>query len=130
MNSKLSFSQEFFRKTFTADTRKNAYMSAVKWFAINVLSKDELNRVHAEFIKDPQSPSVTLHLFAVLDREKEIMDDHCTRCREMHKSFFINEDTACNRCSALGFQKRLEEKMSIKRTYYRELLRRYGGIEE
>lgn len=124
MNKLLKFSEEFYKRQFTADNMKSAYMLAVKWYATNVLSKDELHNVHVEFEKDKQSPTVTIHLFAVLDKEVDVMEQHCACCKEMHHSFFINEDAACNRCSALGFQNRLEQKIQIKRDYYKELLRK------
>lgn len=124
MNKLLKFSEEFYKRQFTADNMKSAYMLAVKWYATNVLSKDELHNVHVEFEKDKQSPTVTIHLFAVLDKETDVMEQHCACCKEMHHSFFINEDAACNRCSALGFQNRLERKIQIKRDYYKELLRK------
>ena len=66
MNKLLKFSEEFYKRQFTADNMKSAYMLAVKWYATNVLSKDELHNVHVEFEKDKQSPTVTIHLFAVL----------------------------------------------------------------
>lgn len=124
MNKLLKFSEEFYKRQFTAANMKSAYMLAVKWYATNVLSKDELHNVHVEFEKDKQSPTVTIHLFVVLDKEADVMEQHCKCCKEMHRSFFINEDTACNRCSTLGFQNRLEQKIQIKRDYYKELLRK------
>ena len=35
----IKYSREFYKKSFTADTMKLAYMSAVKWYSTNVLSK-------------------------------------------------------------------------------------------
>ena len=123
----IKYSREFGRKSFSADTMKTAYLKATKWYAINVLSKAEFANVHVQFVKeqDCESPTVTIHLFAVLDGVKDAMDHHCECCREMHQTFFINEDTHCNRCSALGFQRRLEDKISIKRSYYREMLKKH-----
>lgn len=57
--SKIHFSEEFYKRSFTADDMKSAYLKAVKWYASNVLSKAELQRVHVEFIKDEQSPTTT-----------------------------------------------------------------------
>lgn len=71
--SKIHFSEEFYKRSFTADDMKSAYLKAVKWYASNVLSKAELQRVHVEFIKDEQSPTITIHLFAVLDDEQEVL---------------------------------------------------------
>lgn len=123
----IKYSREFFKKSFTADSMKSAYMIAVKWYATKVLSKAEFANVHVQFIKDDkgESPTVTIHLFAVQDGEKDVMEKHCECCREMHSHFFINENTSCNRCSALGFQNRLEQKINIKRSWYREKLTKY-----
>ena len=128
----IKYSREFYKKSFTSNDMKSAYMLAVKWLSTNILSKAEFENVHTQFIKskaDEGLPTITLYLFAVQDGEQDVMSHHCACCREMHKSFFINEDTQCNRCSALGFQKRLEEKINIKRDWYKELLRRHGGVD-
>ena len=127
----IKYSIEFFKKSFSADTMKSAYLSAVKWYSTNVLSKAEFVNVHVQFTKDDKNefPTITMRLFAVQDGEKDIMAQHCQCWREMHHSFFINEDTHCDRCSALGFQKRLEQKINIKKDYYNELLRKHGGTK-
>lgn len=125
----IKYSREFFKKSFTAESMKAAYMSAVKWYSTNILSKEEFTNVHVQFIKETKEelPTITIHLFGVQDGEQDVMSQHCLCCKEMHHSFFINEDTHCNRCSALGFQKRLEQKVNNKRTWCRELLRKHGG---
>lgn len=125
----IKYSQQFFKKSFTANTMKEAYMKAVKWYSTNVLSKAEFANVHVQFIKEnkSESPTITIHLFAVQDGEKDVMSQHCQCCKEMHHSFFINEDTYCGRCSAAGFQRRLQEKINIKMNYYKEMLKRRLG---
>lgn len=123
------YCKEFARKRFSGETMKQAYMKAVKWYATNVLSKDELHNIQVEFEKDKQSPTVTIHLSAGLS-EKEVMDQHCLCCKEMHKSFFINEDTACNRCSAVAYERRMAQKVDIKAGYYKECLRRHTDVED
>lgn len=128
----IKYSREFYKKSFTADDMKTAYLSAVKWYSTNVLSKAEFVNVHVQFIKEDEAefPTITIRLFAVQDGEKDVMSHHCQCCKDMHHSFFINEDTNCDRCSALGFQKRLEQKINIKRDWYRELLKKYGGTKK
>ena len=127
----IKYSKEFFKKSFTADTMKQAYLSAVKWYSTNVLSKAEFVNVQVQFIKENNEfPTITIHLFAVQDGEEDVMTQHCQCCKEMHNSFFMNEDTNCNRCSALGFQNRLEQKINIKKDWYRELLRKHGGMNK
>lgn len=128
----IKYSREFFKKSFTADSMKAAYLMACKWYSTNVLSKAEFINVHVQFVKEDKEefPTVTIHLFAVQDGEKDVMNEHCICCKEMHNSFFINEDTHCGRCSALGFQNRLERGINAKRDWYRDLLRRFGGMNE
>ena len=128
----IKYSREFFKKSFTADDMKSAYLSACKWYSTNVLSKAEFKNVPAQFVKEDkeESPTITVHLFAVQDGEKDVLEEHCKCCREMHHAFFINEDTHCDRCSALGFQNRLERGIGIKRGWYRDLLRRLGGMDK
>ena len=121
----IKYSREFYKKSFAADNMKSAYLSACKWYSTNILSKVEFKNVHVQFVKEDvnktESPTVTVHLFAVQDNEKDVLKEHCECCREMHRTFFVNEDTHCNRCSALGFQNRLERGMTIKRDWYREV---------
>jgi hypothetical protein len=42
----IKYSQEFFKKSFTADDMKSAYLSACKWYSTNVLSKAEFKNVN------------------------------------------------------------------------------------
>lgn len=122
----IKYSEEFYSKSFTAKSMKEAYMKAVKWYSTNVLSKVEFKNVHVQFIKEDEDkfPTITIHLFAVLDNQEDVKEEHCKICKEMHHSFFINEDTHCSRCSALGFQNRMERKINIKKGYYKEMLRK------
>lgn len=127
----IKFSQEFYKIKFTAESMKEAYMKACKWYATNVLSKAELQNVHVEFIKnmDEQFPTVTAHLYAVLDNEEEVFAKHCKCCEEMHHSFFINENNNCNICAVNGYQNRMQQMIAVKKSWYKDLLKRNGGIE-
>lgn len=121
MAQKVYYSERIGRKTFKGSTTKEAYMKAVKWYATNIISNDLFQHVQVEYEKAEDKPEIIMSLYAVMS-EKEIIEQHCNICREMHHHFFISEQTDCNRCNAAGFQKRLEQKMSVKTTYYRELL--------
>jgi len=126
--SKIYFSEEFYKREFQASTMKQAYLEAVKWYATNILSKKEFEKVHVEFIKgidEDKLPTVTVHLYSVLDGTQDVFKQHCNLCKEMHKSFFINEANNCNSCNAQGYQNRMLEKAKTKRKYYLEMLGRY-----
>lgn len=117
----LRFEEEFLVKSFIGSNMKDAYMKAVKWYATNVLAKDELHGVCVEYIKDKQSPTVTIHLYVTLT-EEEVRQNHCQVCREVHRSFFLNEVESCDNCSVSGYQRRLEQKIKVKREFYKKIL--------
>lgn len=123
----LSFMEELMSKSFVGENMKEAYMKAVKWYATNVLAKDELRGICVmyEKIYDEQSPTVVIHLYVSMV-EEEVRERHCQICKEFHHSFFINEAENCNSCNVSGYQKRLEQNIKIKRDFYRDLLRERG----
>lgn len=123
MDNRICFTKQIAQKTFKGATTKEAYLTAVKWYASNIIARDELHEIQVEFIKGINQ--VTLKLYAVL-QEQVVRENHCEICKEMHKSFFVNEATNCNSCKMLAYQKRLEQKMSVKSQYYKELLRKIG----
>lgn len=121
MDNGICYSKQFAQKTFKGATTKDAYMKAVKWYASNIIARDELHEVQVEFVKGINQ--VTLKLYAVMP-EQVVRDNHCAICREMHKSFFINEANNCNVCNASAYQRRLDQKMSVKYQYYKELFKK------
>ena len=119
----ITYSKEFFNKKFIAETMKAAYMTACKWYATNVLSKDELHNVQVEFEKNDkeQLPTVTIHLYAVMN-EEELRERHCKICREASNLFYMHSNVNCNKCEANAYQRRTDEMLRIKIEYYRELI--------
>ena len=117
------YSKEFFKMKFTADTMKKAYMDACKWYATNVLHKDELHSVQVEFEKLPkeQLPTVVIHLYAVLS-EDELRERFCKLCRESHSMFYMNHNNNCNKCEAKTYQVQTDDMLRIKLDYYRSLI--------
>ena len=123
------YTEEFASRKFTGKSMKEAYLKAVKWYASNVMAKDELRNVQVEYEKvhDEQSPTIILHLYVSLI-EEEVRAAHCNICRESHKSFFISEETNCAWCKIKGYQNRCDQHIEIKKSYYKQLLERreYG----
>lgn len=119
--SHIYYSEQIAKRTFCGINTKDAYMQAVKWYATNIIAKDDLHNIQVEYVKEKDNRSVTIKLFAVLD-ETEVKEQHCECCKEMHRSFFINEATECSKCSIAGYQRRLERKLQVKSGYYKELL--------
>lgn len=125
----LLYTQEFLSKKFSGKNMKEAYLKACKWFATNVLSKDELHCIQASYEKiyDEQSPTVVIHLYASL-LEGEARAKHCNICKEMHKSFFSNEETNCSSCKLKSYQNRCEQHIKIKTEYCNNVIE--GRIDD
>ena len=119
----ITYSKEFFKKKFIAETMKAAYLNACKWYATNVLSKDELHNVQVEFEKNAKGefPTVVIRLFAVLS-EDQLRERYCNLCRESHSLFFMNHNYNCDRCEAKAYQQRTDEMLRVKLEYYRQLI--------
>ena len=121
------YSQKVAKKVFTGATVKDAYMKAVKWYASNIIAKDDLHEIQVEYKKDNAAYTIEMILYAVLPAE-EVMEQHCTVCKEIHHSFFINEANNCNVCNAGAYERRMKQKIAVKVDYYKELLKRGGLI--
>ena len=90
----IEYAERFAKKQFTAETMKDAYMKAIKWYATNVISKDELHNVQVKIVKE-----------------------------QMHSAFFINENYNCNQCSYNGYKERLKQALRLSKEYCREKIR-------
>ena len=119
----IKYCQEFYSTKFKGKNMKDAYLRACKWYATNVLSKDELQNVYIEYEKSEQSPTVTIHLYASIT-EEAAKQEHCNVCKEFNRSFLFNEESNCNECKLKGYHSRIEQKIEVKRLYYRELIDR------
>lgn len=125
--AKLLYSQQVARKVFAGDTVKDAYLKACKWYASNIIAKDDLHEVQVEYKKDTEANSIEMILYAVLPAE-EVMQQHCDTCKEIHHSFFINEENNCNVCNVGAYERRMKQKIGTKVSHYKELLKRGGLI--
>ena len=119
-----------YQLSFSAKTMKDAYLKACKWYASNVLSKDELHDIQVEYIKhtDKQSPTVTAHLFVSIE-EADVKAHHCAICRETHAAFFINENCNCAWCKIDAFDRRIQQQLNAKKKYIKSKIERslYDG---
>lgn len=129
--AEVKYSKEFFKKKFTAETMKEAYMKAVKWYATNVISKDELHSVQIEFekVQNSEFPTIAMHLHAVLS-EDELRERYCKLCKESHSMFYMNSNYNCNRCEAKAYQTRTDDMLRVKLEYYKELISKRDKEDE
>lgn len=118
---KQKYAEELMRITFSGKDMKEAYLNACKWYASNVISKDEIKDVQVQFEKQKDSPSIVLRLFVTAD-EKWLKDEHCKVCKEVHKIFFMN-DINCQNCNVAGYQRRSKSVLDVRKEFYREKLK-------
>lgn len=110
----MNLSKKIFEKDFVGSNTKNAYLKACKWVAQKIIGKVEVGETLWSIEKVEASlPTFKLELHIMLDAKKT-EKSFCERCKEMHKSFFINENYNCNRCNMKAFNKELDLKLKIK----------------
>lgn len=130
MNKDVLFVRQMASKTFTAKSCKEAYMSAAKWYASNVIAKDDkLQDVQVAFEKgrDGVMYTMTIKLYASLPVE-ELKSQYCTVCKEAGKAFYrdgqaMQQVSPCSSCDMAAFIRRLDQKAVVKSQYYKEQLR-------
>lgn len=119
----LKFCEEFAKKSFSGKTTKDAYLKAIKWVAKNIISQDAFKDVIIQYEKDLKNENTMIVRFYTSLKEKDVKAEHCQCCKEMHKSFFINENFNCNRCAVKGYEERLNRIIKIKTAFYRERIK-------
>lgn len=125
----MQFSERIFHKTFTASKSKDAYLMLCEWLARNVISKkDEIGEFtyEVEKVKDAEQPTFKLSLYASLN-EKEVIDQHCRVCKEVHNLFYENSEYNCNLCREQAYRKRMQEKITVKAQHMKSVIRRKFG---
>lgn len=128
----MKYAEKIFRKRFSAERSKDAFLKAAEWLAKNVISKkDEIGdfTFGIEKVKDSEQPTFELTLYVSLD-EKEVMERHCKICEEVHKLFYVNEENNCNSCSVKAYRKRMEEAIKIKGSYIKSVVQRKRSFED
>lgn len=120
----VKYSEPLMKKRFTAGTLSEAKTKALKWVGKYVMCKDEIKNIMYHFEEDKGVHNcVVVTLFVSLD-EKELREKYCNICKEFHRSFFINENFNCNECKAMAYQKRMAEMLKVKKSFYRETLKK------
>ena len=120
--------QKFYERSFRAENSKDAYLKACKFVASNIISKGskvEASKVTWDIIRvdteEGDLPTFMLSLYYKFD-DTEFMKSTCEACKEFHKLFFINEDFNCSRCNKIGYERNLNQKLSIGSEYFKKML--------
>ena len=115
---------KFYERNFEAENSKNAYLKACKWAATNVVNKVEIGDTFWRImkVKDANLPTFKIELFCLLD-EKASREEFCEKCKEFHRSFFINQFYNCNSCNMRSYTECLKSRLKIKKQYRKERIR-------
>lgn len=116
---------KFGEMDFSDEKPKEAYLQACKWVANNIMNgkvevKDiswKINRVEDQY----DLPTFRLELYTALN-ESDFVSDFCKRCKEFHKSFYINQEYNCDSCKMQGYRKQIKQRTEIKRQFAKEKL--------
>lgn len=102
MQTNLSY--EIFSKKFKNEKSKEAYMSCVKWLAVNVFSKEEISKNVSVKIEKEKSktPTFKLTVFVNIDKDN-IKGRFCEKCKSVYASFYQVEKMNCLECKANAY---------------------------
>lgn len=118
----INITEKFFEVEFKDESSKQAYLQACKWLATNMVSKVEVGILYKIVKKiDADLPTFKVELYCSLELSK-LKKEFCTRCKEFHKSFYINQEYNCNACKLKAFLVGSSQKLGIKRSYNKERL--------
>lgn len=104
-----------------AEDSKAAYLKGCKKIAKFVASKKYKNL--AMKVVNLGERKFCFILYTMLDITEE-QSHFCKMCKEMHCSFYINEEYNCSRCNYKTFMKRMREKLTISKGFYREEIKK------
>ena len=101
-------------KKFTSSESKKCYMKVVKWLSLNVVGNPKLDGKVTYTITKSYNNGIytyTLELFARIDGE-QVKERHCAICKEVHNSFFVNQQSDCSNCKLFAYFRREDDMLS------------------
>lgn len=100
------------------DSEKEAYLKGCKKFAKYMASK-KYERISFTIERDTKRENAFIFSAFTTFNLGEEQRNFCKMCKEMHSSFFVNEEYNCSSCKLHSFFERTAQKMRISRSYYR-----------
>lgn len=126
------YSEKVYEKEFTDKVSKVAYLDACKWLASHVFKNPKLSDfITVKIVKKENKKSFTFKviLYATID-EKEVKEDFCNKCKQLHTIFFCVDKQNCNECKMFGYKKHLESRVKNVKDFIQEVLEEYEEWEE
>lgn len=113
----MTFSLKVRSFTFTGETEQEAYIQGCKKLAKYMASKKYSN-LSFKIERVANVPNAfTFTLYTNIDVGEE-QRHFCKVCKEIHCSFFINEEYNCARCNLKSFLRRAQQKANISKGFY------------
>ena len=126
------YSEKVYEKEFTDKVSKVAYIDACKWLASHVFKNPKLSDfITVKIVKKENKKSFTFKviLYATID-EKQVKEDFCNKCKQLHTIFFCVDKQNCNECKMFGYKKHLESRVKNVKDFIQEVLEEYEEWEE
>lgn len=101
---------------FESSDEKEAYLKGCKNLAKYIASKKYKN---LSFSVERVGNSCVFNVYTTLNMNPD-QKNFCDLCKEMHSSFFINEEYNCKRCNLKAFLEREDKKLRISKSFYRK----------
>lgn len=116
-----TISFKVFDKSFKNVISKEAYLSACKWIAQNIISKKLENLTYKiEKKEETKIPTFVVSIFLNVDEEK-IHKNFCDKCKHLYNTFYQLDRMNCNECRMRAYRKNTEE-------YTKGLIEFYKGV--
>lgn len=108
---------------FASDNEKEAYIKGCKQLAKFMASPKYTNLFFKIERISSQKNTFKFTMYSEVDAKEE-QKHYCKLCKEMHHSFFINENYNCSRCNLKAYLKRIEQRGSVQKGYYKKEIER------
>lgn len=105
-----------------AEDEKQAYLKGCKQLARYMASKKYKN-LSFKIERDEEPNTFIFTLYTNVDLSEE-QRKFCSMCKEVHCSFYINEEYNCSRCNLKTFLNRANSKLTISKNYYKKEINR------
>lgn len=119
-----NYAAEMLRKSFSNKDAKVAFLNASKWVATNLIH-DEVVRgstmcKYEKGYDEKTCKYIIIVVVYVSLNEQQAREDHCAICKEVHHSFFINENVNCNECKLKAYQSRVDNRLQYLKEHLKE----------
>ena len=118
-NTELSY--KIFEKVFKNKIAKKAYLEAVKWLAINIISKEQFANNLSYKIQKIKNNAVKISIFLDID-EKELKDKFCDKCKHVYATFYQVQKMNCDECKMNAYRKINEKYIENMCEFYKKIL--------